>query len=151
MEADTHFPLWTDVTKSSLSSALAAKRQVSVHWNHICASSGQGHLRPPPLHLQPRGAGPRAQEPSPTHTRTTTLTELVSPHNTHSSSHHISGGSVEKLVSTWMISNMKVTVQSQPSKDCVIHNKWQIYQYLYYKIHIPFNQLSQSWESVSQK
>lgn len=38
---------------------------------------------------------------------------------------------LQELLSQWMISNVKVIFQSQPSKDDVIHNKGTTQRHLY--------------------
>ena len=105
METKAWFPLCMDVTGSPLSAALQAETSL---WSLRSRLSRlrAGHSDPPSASA-PTQAGPQAQAPPPAHTRSITLTVLVSPHHTHTCTpaRHSSGGSAQKLLSKWMISN----------------------------------------------
>ena len=105
METKAWFPLCMDVTGSPLLAALQAETSL---WSLRSRLSRlrAGHSDPPSASA-PTQAGPQAQAPPPAHTRSITLTVLVSPHHTHTCTpaRHSSGGSAQKLLSKWMISN----------------------------------------------
>lgn len=98
-------PCAMDVTGSPLAAALQAETSL---WSLRSRLSRlrAGHSDPPSASARTQ-AGPQAQAPPPAHTRSSTLTVLVSPHHTHTCTpaRHSSGGSAQKLLSKWMISN----------------------------------------------
>lgn len=128
-----HYRVITFIKTSSEDTSLSSLQ------SYLSKIRSGGHLRPTPFHghtnpLQPHEAGPRAlgtfYHSMTAESQSPPLLISLLTERTHRVT-SAQAALLQELLSQWMISNVKVIFQSQPSKDDVIHNKGTTQRHLY--------------------